>query len=120
MIISLLSLLTFLRIDLNSCHKPFIERWILADYVNTFFLEGSRIVILSFFVMRQSKFIDQVSKVMVRFALKSFSIAIDSFLEVANSFFCLCFLKAFIADRQISATCLVVILLHHFITIIVL
>lgn len=70
--------------------------------------------------MRQSKFVDQVSEVMIRLALKTLPIAIDSLLKIANSFICLRLFKTLIADRQIRAACLVIILLHHFITTIVL
>lgn len=47
--------------------------------------------------MAEGKFVDQVSKIMIRFTLKPFPIAVNSSFKVANSFLSLCLLKALIA-----------------------
>lgn len=86
---------------------------LLAYDINTFFLEGPCELVLSFLVMAEGKFVDQMREVMIGLALVAIPIAVDAFFEIPDGLFGLGLFQAFVTDEQVGAAGLVIVFFHH-------
>jgi hypothetical protein len=86
---------------------------LLAYDIYAFFLEGSCELILSFLVMAECKFVDEMGKVVIGLTLVAIPIAVDTFFEIPDGLFGLCLFQTFVTDEQVGAAGLVIVLFHH-------
>lgn len=86
---------------------------LLADDIDTFFLKGPGELILSFLMMAEGKFVDQMGEVVIGLTLVAIPIAVDTFFEIPDGLLGLCLFQTFVTDEQVGAAGLVIIFFHH-------